>query len=218
VLTYRGGEVTGALADLLSALDRARLAGEMTLAPLRRSDVDAMVRAIFALNEPVRPDFTAALVNLTEGNPFCVEEVLKSLVAAGEIFYAGGTVAKDISSRDLAAEPLARARDQRRAIGERLQALHRVEQHLPRHLRETWVMEVTLGPEATTDTMRTMLALQCRSTTLQGLVSPEGTRLTVQVELTRDLDIETLASKLYATGARSVSWRLREGPATEPGA
>src|SRR5258708_8652077 len=46
-----------------------------------------MVRTIFQLKRPVRRDFLAMLYQLTEGNPFFVEEVLKSLLAAGDIFF-----------------------------------------------------------------------------------------------------------------------------------
>ncbi len=49
-----------------------------------------MLSAMFALASPVRADFLEALYGLTEGNPFFIEEVLKALVAAGEIFYHDG--------------------------------------------------------------------------------------------------------------------------------
>src|SRR5258707_1121640 len=48
-----------------------------------------MVRAIFQLKRPVRRDFLEALYQLTEGNPFFVEEVVKSLLAVGDIFFTG---------------------------------------------------------------------------------------------------------------------------------
>ena len=49
-----------------------------------------MLRAIFGLDRPVRAEFLAAIHDLTDGNPFFVEEVLRALVAAGDIFYADG--------------------------------------------------------------------------------------------------------------------------------
>jgi steroid delta-isomerase-like uncharacterized protein len=49
-----------------------------------------MLRAIFGLKRPVRAEFLQAIYNLTDGNPFYIEEVLKSLIAAGDIFYARG--------------------------------------------------------------------------------------------------------------------------------
>src|SRR5262249_30094757 len=39
---------------------------------------------------PVRAELLDAIYMLTEGNPFYIEELLKALVAAGDIFYADG--------------------------------------------------------------------------------------------------------------------------------
>lgn len=50
---------------------------------LSRGDVDAMLRAIFDRTSPVPPSTLDVICDLTEGNPFFVEEILKSLVAAG---------------------------------------------------------------------------------------------------------------------------------------
>jgi DNA-binding CsgD family transcriptional regulator/Flp pilus assembly protein TadD len=90
LLTYRGEEVHPALAHFLSALDRERATVECSLTPLTMEEVQAMLRAIFQLKRPVRRDFLETLYQLTEGNPFFVEEVLKSLLAAGDIFFADG--------------------------------------------------------------------------------------------------------------------------------
>jgi DNA-binding CsgD family transcriptional regulator/tetratricopeptide (TPR) repeat protein len=49
-----------------------------------------MLRAIFASPRSLGLELPDSLYGLTEGNPFFVEEVLKSLIAAGEIFYANG--------------------------------------------------------------------------------------------------------------------------------
>ncbi len=49
-----------------------------------------MLRAIFALPHSVKAEFLDLLYSLTEGNPFFLEEVLKALIAAGEISYTEG--------------------------------------------------------------------------------------------------------------------------------
>jgi DNA-binding CsgD family transcriptional regulator len=90
LLTYRDDERTSDLDAFLAGLDRERTAIEIPLARLDAGDVDAMLRAIFELPRPVRAEFLDALYATTEGNPFFVEEVLKALVASGEIFYADG--------------------------------------------------------------------------------------------------------------------------------
>jgi tetratricopeptide (TPR) repeat protein len=89
LITYRSDEVRH-LSHFLAALDRERLASEMRLQPLPVRDVDLMMQAIFELKRPTRGDFLEAIYSLTEGNAFFIEEVLKSLTATGDIFYADG--------------------------------------------------------------------------------------------------------------------------------
>jgi DNA-binding CsgD family transcriptional regulator len=89
--TYRSDEVGVRLGRWLAHLDREHLSQELRLATLTRDEIAAMLRAIFALQRPVRVDTLDAIYTLTEGNPFYVEEVLKSLVAAGDFFYVNGT-------------------------------------------------------------------------------------------------------------------------------
>jgi len=80
-LTYRSDEVTPSLGHLLAELDRGRLATEIQLGRLSREEVDALLRAILRREAPLPPVVPAAIHELTEGNPFFVEEVLKSLPA-----------------------------------------------------------------------------------------------------------------------------------------
>src|SRR5204862_6934206 len=51
LMTYRSDEVQPSLQHCLAQLDRARLSQELQLVPLSRSDVDAMLGAMFALHE-----------------------------------------------------------------------------------------------------------------------------------------------------------------------
>jgi DNA-binding CsgD family transcriptional regulator/tetratricopeptide (TPR) repeat protein len=90
LVTYRSDEVQPSLHHWLSQLDRARLALELRLAPLTPGDARDMLQAIFGLSHPPRAEFVAAIADLTQGNPFFIEEVLKSLVTEGEVVYADG--------------------------------------------------------------------------------------------------------------------------------
>jgi DNA-binding CsgD family transcriptional regulator len=90
LLTYRRDEAGGALGRFLVALNRARLADELSLAPFTPDEVDIMLRAIFEQSRPVSPEFRNAVYTLTEGNPFFIEEVLKALLSAGDIFLRDG--------------------------------------------------------------------------------------------------------------------------------
>jgi DNA-binding CsgD family transcriptional regulator len=82
-LTYRHDEVTPGVRNWLSQLDREHLAQEFVLTPLSRSDVAEMLRALFDLDRPIAMETLDAIYGLTEGNPFFIEEIMKSLVTAG---------------------------------------------------------------------------------------------------------------------------------------
>jgi len=90
LISCRSDEAHEGLSHLLAELARERLTVELPLDRLASRDVDGMLRAIFAQARPVRQDFLNALHELTEGNPFFIEEVLKALVAAGDIFQVDG--------------------------------------------------------------------------------------------------------------------------------
>src|SRR6266516_7055575 len=93
LLTYRSDEVHPGLSHFLAHLDRERLAQEFALGPLSRSEVSAMLYAIFALRRSVftvpslaQGELLDTMYTLTEGNPFLIEELLNALTEAGDIF------------------------------------------------------------------------------------------------------------------------------------
>lgn len=90
LLTYRSNEVHPTLGHFLSGLDRERRAVEFSLTNLAIDDVHLMIQAIFGMQRPIRREFLETLYSLTEGNPFFVEEVLKSLLTTDDIFFADG--------------------------------------------------------------------------------------------------------------------------------
>jgi DNA-binding CsgD family transcriptional regulator len=89
-LTYRSDEIGSDLGHWLAELDREHLAREVVLSRLTRSETDAMLRAIFDLPQAWHTETLDAIYGLTEGNPFFIEEMLKSLVTAGKIVCADG--------------------------------------------------------------------------------------------------------------------------------
>lgn len=98
LVTYRNEETTPELTHLLAELDRARLGTEITLKRMTTEEVDVMLRTILDLNAPVSQEFLDVILPLTEGNPFFIEEIIKALMAEGDIFYADGSWdRKDIS-------------------------------------------------------------------------------------------------------------------------
>lgn len=86
LLTYRHDEEPLSLKQVLAALDRLSNVSELFLAPLTPTDVNEMLQAIFQLARPPRADFLNTLYTFTEGNPFFIEEVLKSLITHGAIY------------------------------------------------------------------------------------------------------------------------------------
>ncbi len=85
LLTYRSDEVRPELAAFLAALDRERLGTEIHVPRLSIGDVDAQIRTIFDLQRAISTEFLGAIYSVTEGNPFFIEETLKSLIAVGDI-------------------------------------------------------------------------------------------------------------------------------------
>jgi DNA-binding CsgD family transcriptional regulator len=85
VLTYRNDEVSPELRHWLAQLDREHLAQELLLRPLSHSDVTAMLRAIFPQFGAVPAYILDTIYELTEGNPFVLEEVVKALISTGGV-------------------------------------------------------------------------------------------------------------------------------------
>jgi DNA-binding CsgD family transcriptional regulator/tetratricopeptide (TPR) repeat protein len=90
VLTYRSEEVSPELRHFLAEFDREHLAQDFSLQRLSHANVDAMLKAIFAVHQAVPIGLVESIYALTEGNPFFIEEVLKSLIASGEIISRDG--------------------------------------------------------------------------------------------------------------------------------
>lgn len=83
------GEHAG-LRRALIDIERARLGRELQVTALSIDEVDQLLREIFNQPHSIRPDFLRAIYELTEGNPFFVEEVVRALIAAGDIYQARG--------------------------------------------------------------------------------------------------------------------------------
>jgi len=90
IFTYRNDEVYSSLRHWLAQLEREHLIQELALAGFSQNDVEAMLNAIFHKRYSIHLDLLDSLYTLTEGNPFFIEEILKSLIAAGELVFTGG--------------------------------------------------------------------------------------------------------------------------------
>ncbi len=91
LVTYREEEVTSALTHFLAASEREHHAQFLSLERLSRQEVEAMLQAIPALNKAVSSGLVESICTLTEGNPFFIEELLKSmLVSETALGHKGG--------------------------------------------------------------------------------------------------------------------------------
>ncbi|GAC1422619.1 MAG: hypothetical protein NVSMB54_02210 [Ktedonobacteraceae bacterium] len=91
LMTYRSDELQPTLRQWLTHLDRERLAQEFSLEHLSRSDVAAMLHAMLDTKQEIDADLLDMLYTRSEGNPFFVEELLKSLMTTGELVSVDGT-------------------------------------------------------------------------------------------------------------------------------
>jgi class 3 adenylate cyclase len=87
VAAYREIELdrTHPLASALVEWNRERLATRLVLGRLSRADTSALVATLFGM-QSVSDEFVSALYRETEGNPFFIEEVIKSLIEQGQIY------------------------------------------------------------------------------------------------------------------------------------
>jgi DNA-binding CsgD family transcriptional regulator len=90
LLTCRVSETGGFSSNFLAELNRERLVTELELHALSLTEVSTLLAAIFELPRPIRAEFLTTLYRFTEGNPFFLEEVLRTLIAAGDIFFQNG--------------------------------------------------------------------------------------------------------------------------------
>jgi predicted ATPase len=85
LLTYRGEEVGQSLRSFLAQLDREHLRQDIALVPLTRAHTGTMLRTILLGAASLPAGLLDALYGLTEGNPFFLEEVLKTVLMAEEL-------------------------------------------------------------------------------------------------------------------------------------
>ncbi len=88
--TYRRDEALSPLRTLLAQFNRERLVQEVVLHPLSHEEVDALLRAIFDIPQPIRLEFLDMVFAFSEGNPYYIEELLRALVESGDIYQADG--------------------------------------------------------------------------------------------------------------------------------
>ncbi len=190
VLTYRHDETSPALAKLLGALERRRVASELRLMPLALNQVEEMLGALLQTDRPLRRGFVERLYAQTEGNPFFVEEIVRSLIATGDLFVDGRAWERGPGAR----LPLPQS------IRDTVQ--HRVERLAPA-IRETLHLAAVIGPRVEFELLQ---ALSGRSepeliehvrvlVQAQLLVDESADRIAFRHALTRDAVYDRLLAR-----------------------
>jgi DNA-binding CsgD family transcriptional regulator len=97
VLTHRGDELhrLHALRSVLAELARSPQTTVVRLRPLDAAETSKMVQATLGLSHPPTSEFRRALDQVCEGNPFFIEEVLKTLAERGDLVYRDGAWQRD---------------------------------------------------------------------------------------------------------------------------
>ena len=90
IFTYRDDEVHANLRHWIAQLERERLIQELALTRFSPNDVEAMLNAIFHKQYSRHLNLLDSLYTLSEGNPFFIEEILKSLITGGELILTNG--------------------------------------------------------------------------------------------------------------------------------
>ncbi len=85
LLTYRSDELHQSLRSWLAQFDRERQRQEVLLEPLTRVNTETFLQVILRGSRSLPAGMLEALYELTEGNPFFLEEVLKALIVASEL-------------------------------------------------------------------------------------------------------------------------------------
>jgi DNA-binding CsgD family transcriptional regulator/tetratricopeptide (TPR) repeat protein len=98
VLTLRSEDASQSAIDLRTTLERHRLITELALTPLGAEDVAVMVGSLLGHAPPAQT--TQTIIDLTEGNPFFVEEVVRTTLARSPGRFLQGAVGVPRTVRD----------------------------------------------------------------------------------------------------------------------
>lgn len=84
ILTWRSDELTPSLLRCVAEIERTRRAVEFHLTPLSLAETESMMGGILGSTHTIDADFLEELHHLTDGNPFFIEEMLRSPAVVGD--------------------------------------------------------------------------------------------------------------------------------------
>lgn len=199
VLTYREVELDqrAPLRDIILDLTRERLAQRLKLRRLNPDQTAELLAQMFQDTLPA--DFLAALYNETEGNPFFIEEVCKTLIESGQLqWHAGHWQVGSIHAVEV-------PQSVRLAVQARLN-------NLPETAQEVLGMAAVLGRQFNFDVLARALPNQTEEALIAALETAERAQLITESTHTRTNATETafvFAHALIPTTLREGLSRLR---------
>ena len=90
LITYRTEAASPDLPTFLAELERERIATEFVLSRLTRDETALLLQGGLGAESAISAEAIDSIYSLTEGNPFFVEEVIRSMIATGAIVYSEG--------------------------------------------------------------------------------------------------------------------------------
>ena len=196
VLTYREVELDEArpLNEALLDLDRNRLATRLKLARFTREETGELLQAIF--EEEITLEFLNAIYRETEGNPFFIEEVCKSLVEGGKVYFENGRWHRP------GMDELAIPQSVRMAIQSRISAL-------PEPTQDILRLAAILGREFEYETLATASELE-EDALIEALETAEQAQLIEEVNGSGEVTfsfVHALIPSTLAEGVRTLRRR-----------
>jgi oligopeptide transport system substrate-binding protein len=172
VLSYRDEDANDSepLKETVYELSRERLSSQIALNRLSRGATSDLLRAM--MREDISPEFTDGLFHETEGNPFFIEEVCKTLIESGDLHHDG----EKWCCFDM--ERLKIPQSIRFVVQERVE-------RLPSQARDTLLRAAVLGREFNFDTLRKMTDLD-ENALIDSLELAENSQLIYEVEPEED--------------------------------
>ena len=217
LLTYRGDELhrLHPLRPVLAELGRSPQTTVVWLKPLGAAETSQMLQGALGLSHPPTGEFRRALDEVCEGNPFFIEEVLKTLAQRGDLVYRDGEWQRDKDVRDIAIPESVNG-----AVGQRVHALSadaqrvlRVAAVIGRHFDFDLLEEVSELPD------RTVLDALAEALETQLIVAsgdPREDRFAFRHALTREAVLGELLQREQRSLHRSVGRALERRSAGDP--
>jgi DNA-binding CsgD family transcriptional regulator/tetratricopeptide (TPR) repeat protein len=217
ILTHRGEELHRAhpLRPVLAELERSPQTSVVRLRRLGAAETSQMVQAALGLSHPPTGEFRRALDEVCEGNPFFIEEVLKTLAQRGDLVFREGGWHRDKEVEDIAIpDSVHGAVDQRvQGLGPDAQRILRVAAVIGRRFDFEVLQQVSTLPERT---VLDALAAALEAQLIVEAGDPRGDQFVFRHALTREAVLSELLQRERRSLHRAVGSLLEHRAGGDP--